>query len=75
MELKDILEMADKTREEPIKKKELKVVHTVDFWKNLRSEGGVCYADWTDRELETHVNGYIGTKCGVRCYVQQPYVL
>lgn len=42
----------------------------IESWKVLRKHG-VSYAQWTDNELESFIRptGYIGTKCGVMCYV------
>lgn len=49
-------------------------VHSFYGWKILR-EGGWCFAQWTDKELENYNkdSGLIGTKCGIDCYVTKTW--
>lgn len=42
----------------------LKLFHTKQMWQKIRH-----LYDWTDEELDNAVDGYIGIKYGIKCYL------
>ncbi len=64
MEIEDFTKAFNLLVQMPIPKQDYTLTLNINTWKKIR-----CYYNWTDEELSNAINGYIGEKNGIKCYI------
>ena len=69
--LKEVFE--NLPRKAGAQKRNLFLIYSVEVWKLVVSKGIYSFTDEELNKGETNEDGYIGTQCGVDCYVAKPF--
>jgi len=64
MKIEDFTKAFNSLVQMPIHKQDYTLTLNINTWKKIR-----CYYNWTDEELSNAINGYIGEKNGIKCYI------